>query len=193
MPDTNTHAASNTPSITAEANTPSPEQNSPPPNESTLAPDDASSRLVPVSESIRYRKRAQSAEQELATLQTKLADSQTELAQLRDAVSTMERRQKIDALLADAEAVDFDVARLLTEAAVEAMDEPDVQLAIEELRRSKPYLFTARRTAASAMGARRYHDTGQAELAADAAARSGDRRDLLRYLRLRRNSNGAAV
>lgn len=193
MSDTNTQVTPNAPGIVAEANTSLPKQEPLQHNESTPSTDNASSHLVPVIESIRYRKRAQAAEQELSTLQSKFADSQTELAQLRDAASTMERRQKIDALLADADAVDFDVARLLAEAAVEAMDQPDVQLAIDELRRSKPYLFTARRTAASAMGARSYHDPGQAELAADAAARSGDRRDLLRYLRLRRNGQGATV
>ena len=46
------------------------------------------------------------------------------------------------------------VARLLTEAAVETMAEPDVASAIDELRRSKPYLFRRKTTQAGAMPAR---------------------------------------
>lgn len=147
------------------------------------------SRMVPVAESIRYRKRAQSAEQELATLQATLTDSQAELTQLRDAVSRMERQQKIDALLSDADAVDMEVARLLTEAAVEVMDEPDVALAIDELRRTKPYLFSRQRVETGAMGLRGRATSLPAEEAASVAATTGDRRDLLRYLRLRRNGH----
>ncbi len=154
---------------------------------------ETSPHMVPVAESIRYRKRAQAAEQELETLRSQLNDSHAELTQLRDTVSVMERRQKIDALLTDADAVDFEVARLLTEAAVEAMDEPDVHLAIDELRRSKPYLFRSPRGVAGAMGVRRYDPHEQAEQAADAAARSGDRRDLLHYLRLRRNGHAQSA
>ncbi len=146
-------------------------------------------RLVPVSESIRYRKRAQVAEQQLADTKGHLQDTQAELEQVRQTMDKLERRQHIDALLADADAVDLEVARLLTEMAVEMMDEPDVKLAIEDLRRHKPYLFRQRLVGASAMPARG-HDTAdhQSQQAAEQAAVSGDRRDLLRYLRLRRKA-----
>jgi hypothetical protein len=85
--------------------------------------------------------------------------------------------------------VDVEVARLLTQAAVEAMEQPDVAAAIDELRRRKPYLFRQRRRPeASAMPARSHTAAGasRANDAAEAAAATGDRRDLLRYLRLRR-------
>jgi len=116
-----------------------------------------------------------------------------ELSQLRQTVSSLERRQKVDALLSDAEAVDFEVARLLTEAAVEAMDEPDVAIVVEELRRSKPYLFRRRDVGASAMGPKSRHVVEHCDEAAAVAAQTGDRRDLLRYLRLRRNGELQAV
>ena len=154
---------------------------------------DASVKLVPVTESIRYRKRAQAAEQELGGLREKLKTMESELTQQRHVIESLERRQKIDAILADADAVDLEVARLLTESAVEAMDEPDVGAAVHELRRTKPYLF--RRSdapGAAAMPARSRHAASQrVDQIADQAASSGDRRDLLRYLRLRRN--GRAV
>lgn len=150
--------------------------------------DASSQRLVPVTEAIRYRKRAQAAEQELGAAKGRLQDLQVELEQARQTIDALDRRQRIDAMLADAEAVDLEVARLLTEAAVEVMDEPDVKLAIDELRRLKPYLFRRRADGgAASMPARQRGGGGHhADEAADRAASTGDRRDLLRYLRLRR-------
>jgi len=156
---------------------------------------------VPVTEAIRYRKRAQAAEQQLGDVQSKLTAAESELAQTRQTIASLERRQKIDALLADADTMDVEVARLLTEAAVEVMAEPDVRTAIEELRRSKPYLFRQRSGAfasagapAGAMPARgRGGDSASTSDAAQVAAGTGDRRDLLTYLRLRRNGSRAAM
>ena len=102
---------------------------------------DGSERQVPVGEAIRYRKRAQAAEQELGDLKGQFQDVKVELEQARQTVSQLERRQAIDEVLTDAETVDLEVARLLTEAAVSMMDEPDIRMAIEDLRRHKPYLF----------------------------------------------------
>ncbi len=144
-------------------------------------------KLVPVGEAIRYRKRAQAAEQELAELKGCVQDIHVELEQARQTVKHLERRQKIDDLLVGADTVDVDVARLLTEAAVEMMDQPDIALAIEDLRRQKPYLFRKRRSAAGHMPARvRSKSAHDADEAAERAATTGDRHDLLRYLRLRR-------
>jgi len=78
---------------------------------------------------------------------------------------------------------------LLTEQTIQQMDEPDVQAAVEELRQRRPYLFQPRSSddGGAAMGARVEDPSAQAsEEAAEHAAMSGDRRDLLRYLRLRR-------
>jgi hypothetical protein len=115
-----------------------------------------------------------------------------ELAKAREMIASLERRQRIDALLAESDAVDLDVARLLTEAAVQQMSEPDVKLAIDDLRKHKPYLFRRRHSgtgtpSAAAMGARTVTSSPVAE-AAETAAQTGNRRDLLRYLRLRRSS-----
>jgi hypothetical protein len=72
------------------------------------------------------------------------------------------------------------------------MAQPDVELAVEELRRSKPYLFRRRAALAGAMPARSRGAGAQStDEAAETAAASGDRRDLLNYLRLRRNGSHA--
>ena len=163
---------------------------SPHEDRSDASPANEPQQLVPVSEAIRYRRRAQSAEQRLDEVRHRLAQMESELDEARQTVTRLERRQRIDELLAQSDAVDLEVARLLTEAAVETMDEPDVKLAIDDLRRHKPYLFRHRPGgSASAMSAHVSDDRGStARGAAAQAAVSGDRRDLLRYLRLRRQN-----
>lgn len=113
-----------------------------------------------------------------------------ELAEARETIRALERRQKIDAVLAQSDPIDLEVARLLTEAAVRVMDEPDVKLAIDDLRRQKPYLFRRREGGPAGMPARppRAAPADTADAAARRAVESGDRRDLLRYLRLRRKA-----
>lgn len=144
-------------------------------------------RMVRVTEAIRYRRRAQAAEKQLEELAGKLREAEAQLAHSRREIGRLERQQKIDRLLAESGAIDLEAARLLTEAAVEGMDEPDVEAAVEDLRRHKPYLFRQRGPLRLAMGPR--SPSGWQERAEDAAAEarmSGNRRDLLRYLRLRR-------
>lgn len=155
---------------------------------STEAQPDAGEKRVPVSESIRYRRRAQNAEQQLEALQGEYEQISRQLEQTQRQLEQVERRQRIDQLLIESEAIDLEAARLLTEAAVEQMDQADVDEAVTQLRRRKPYLF--RRTSPISGGTLSPRLRGVSveldEAAADAAA-SGDRRDLLRYLRLRRN------
>lgn len=145
-------------------------------------------KLVPVTEAIRYRKRAQLAEQQLAELQAQLDDAQQRYASAQQSIDTLERRQRIDALLAEADAIDLDAARLLTEAAVQSMDEPDVAEAVADLRRHKPYLFHPDSTGTDGLALAPQIEGPDDPLAhaAEQAQHSGDRRDLLRYLRLRR-------
>ncbi len=144
-------------------------------------------RLVPVSESIRYRKRAQAAERQTQALQERVNEMTGTLAENEQALASMERRQRIDALLSDADTMDLEAARLLTEAAVAQMDQPDVDFAVADLRRHKPYLFRAKHRTASAMGAEP-QEAAPLDDAAEQAVASGNRRDLLRYLRLRRGT-----
>ena len=146
-------------------------------------------KRVPVSESIRYRRRAQAAEQELEAVREQLAEKDKSLAEAQQELAEMERRERVDHLLRESEAIDLEAARLLTEVAVAQMDKPDVEAAVAELRERKPYLF--RRDAGApveaGMGARpRGGEAQQLSAAAEQAATTGDRRALLRYLRMRR-------
>ena len=145
-------------------------------------------KLVPVTESIRYRRRAQAAEAKLGELQSQFDRIQQDLHETRSALDAVERRRAIDELLIAADTIDLEAARLLTEAAVVEMDEPDVGAAVEELHARKPYLFRQRsHGAGGSMSPKpRPGDNGQLGDAAEHASMSGDRRDLLRYLRLRR-------
>ncbi len=145
-------------------------------------------KLVPVGEAIRYRKRAQTAEQQLEDLNEKLHALQAKLTEADQTIVGLERRQKVDALLTEADAIDLETVRLLTEQAVSLMDDPEVELAVNDLKRHKPYLFRHRQSlGASAMGPSIDHPGHDpAEQAAEQATKTGNRRDLLRYLRLRR-------
>jgi hypothetical protein len=145
-------------------------------------------KLVPVSEAIRYRKRAQTAEQQLEEINNEINAMQAKLTEASQTIVGLERRQKVDALLTEADAIDLETARLLTEQAVALMDEPEVELAVDDLKRHKPYLFRHKQAiGVSAMAPNIDHQGHDpAELAAEQATKTGDRRDLLRYLRLRR-------
>ncbi len=124
---------------------------------------------------------------DVQTLRDELATTQAALAEAQQTITALERRQRIDALLAESDAVDIEVARLLTETAVATMDEPDLQRAVDDLRRDKPYLFRRQSAAgASAMPARSDDAPPPTQAAAQQALATGNRRDLLRYLRMKR-------
>ncbi len=147
---------------------------------------EATEKRVPVSESIRYRRRAQQAEQKLAELQSQLAESRDELTEVRQTLDEVERRGRIDALLVESDVIDLEAARLLTEASLTQMDDADVTDVVDDLRRHKPYLFRRRENEGAMSPRPRAAEGGAADEAAAAAMASGHRRDLLRYLRLRR-------
>ncbi len=146
----------------------------------------------PVTEEQRWRKRALEAEALVEELRGKLASALEDLEAAREALDASERKRQIECCLAEAGAVDVAAARLLTEAAVEEMDAPDVALAIEDLKRTKGWLFRhphgwPAQGAGSVMSGRPAERwCGALEDAAEEAAVTGDRGALLRYLRLKR-------
>ena len=146
-------------------------------------------RRVPVGEAIRYRKRAQDAETRVSELASRLAEVEDVLDHTRDALESAERVRRIDAALISSGAVDLDAARLVTEATLSGDESVDIEAAVAELRRTKPFLFRTRRPRTStAMGGRPLQAGSGLEDAAREAARSGERGALLRYLRARRES-----
>ncbi|MEX0775202.1 MAG: hypothetical protein WD042_05750 [Phycisphaeraceae bacterium] len=129
-----------------------------------------------------------------ADLQSQFDAMRRQLDDANATITRLERRQRIDQLLAEADAIDLDAGRLLTEAALSTMEQPDVKLAIDDLRRVKPWLFRqssgtslANSGAAAAMPAniRGRRDAANPLQTAHAQAATGTRRDLLHYLRLR--------
>lgn len=121
---------------------------------------------------------------------------QARIAELESTLTAVERRHAIDLALIDADAADLESARLLTEAAVTAMPEADLAHVIADLRARKPFLFRTRthppsRTPSASMSTAAAPATTTVDPSHSAAldhdaARAGDRRALLRYLRARR-------
>ena len=168
-------------------------------------------RLVPVGESIKYRRRAQQAEtklqeteQMLTDLQAQLSTNEVELAasisQREQAVSKLletHNRLTAERLLTEAGAVDVEAASLLLEKRVDLSNEVDTERLrdnIDELLTAKPFL---RATKASPLppataSSRAPNETSALQLsrAAEQAVKSGNRRDVAEYLRLRRQTAG---
>ena len=129
-------------------------------------------------------------------LHERITSLEAQLNQAHEALDASERQRTIDLALIEADAVDVETARLLTEITVTQMDEPDVLLAVSELKERKPFLFRAERSrGVSAMGVDGVHgglgrdgSVSGLEDAAEAALANGDRASLLTYLRMRRTS-----
>ena len=154
--------------------------------------DDDNSRFVPVSESIRYRKRAQSAEKKAESLAEQLAEARSQAAKLSEHLSDLQIEHELMHKLAAAGAVDLEAAVLMAKSRVAGRDNADLNGVVEQLKKEKQYLFggasvpaAARKTA----GAKERLQNSRTilETAAKKAATSGNRTDLHEYLKLRRN------
>ncbi len=162
-----------------------PNPTDPTPPDPTPAPPDA--EPVPA-DLATLQAEAAAAAQRAEDLAARLEQTEATLTQTREALDAAERRREIDRQLAEADALDLETARLMTEAALSAMDEADVAAAIADLRERKPFLFARAgapwraRTAPAAPGA----DGDCLSAIAERAAASGDRASLIEYLRARR-------
>jgi len=154
--------------------------------------DSDNARLVPVTESIRYRRRAQSAEKKAESLAEELAAAKAQATSLSQQLSDLQVEQQLIRKLAAAGAVDLETAVLIAKARIQGQDKADVNGVVEQLRKEKEYLFGG---ATAAVGARKTASPKERmqnsqtilERAAKKAATSGSRRDLQEYLKLRRN------
>ncbi len=161
---------------------------------------DENLKLVPVGESIRYRRRAQSAEKKAETLAEELAQAKTQISEMNEQLGNIQLEQKLVKKLSAAGVVDLEAAVLVAKARLTkggfdkltAGDEADLDGCVEQLKKEKQYLFggssnvtTSKKTA----GARDRQANAQTglERAAKRAAKSGSRTDLQEYLKLRRN------
>lgn len=146
--------------------------------------------MIPVSGEVVWRARAEEAEERVATLEAQVLELESQLSSARETISSVERRGEIDRELTAAKAVDLETARLLTEAAIGEMDEPDVAIAVRDLCQRKPFLFACRSGGGRRGTAMSPAPSGGAvdelDEIAQRARSSGDRSELLRYLRVRR-------
>jgi len=151
-------------------------------------------RLVPVGESIRYRKRAQSAERRTEELAGELAEARAETVRLADELKNMQQGQELTRRLVAAGARDLDAAVLIAEARLPAgANKTDLDGVVEQLKREKQYLFGQMPSAGAPAPIRtspaKEHrgGAGTIERAAKRAAGTGSRADLQEYMRKRRS------
>lgn len=113
-----------------------------------------------------------------------------ELTDMRNRASRLERRGAIERGLAQAGAIDTESLALLVESRLEGDDDATPQRVIAQIQRERPALFRASSTRASAMSPSHPSQgaPGRAvvDRAHDDARATGDRRALMKYLRLRR-------
>ena len=166
-------------------------------------------RLVPVGQSIHYRKRAQAAEQKLQELSEQLRSAQSQAETLTRKINQLQTEQALTCKLIAAGANDVETALLVARSRLSGKDGADLSAVadvdgiVEQLRTDKAYLFgpamglTVPDGKANDAGAAAPRTTcakdrlasGQSSLekAAKRAATTGSRADLQDYLRVRRN------
>lgn len=172
--------------------------------------DSGGARLVPVSESIKYRRRAQKAEGRVEEVEQQLKEMQSQFdahsdeiaraeAQRDEAASRLvatENRLTAERLMATAGLADTETAMLLLSKRVDLTQELDgsaIADAVEQLLVDKPFLRAggASPLPGTTASVKPSAPGGVAALAdaAERAIESGDRRDVAEYLRLRRQNS----
>ncbi len=142
-----------------------------------------------VNEDLIWRARAARAEAQVEELTARVQEIEGELEMTRREAGRTDQRRTLELELALAEAVDIETAALVGESVLGQMEEPDVHAAVAQMRRTKPFLFRAKK-APSALSAR-VSTVGASTILdelADEARDSGDRGALLKYLRARRSN-----
>lgn len=164
-------------------------------------------KLVPVSESIRYRRRAQSAEKKNEALAQALAEAKAESSRMSEKLSSMQLEHKLIRKLIAAGTTDLDAAVLIARDRMEDsqsqestghlaaghLKEEDLDSVVKQLKGEKQYLFADERggvvaTQRTAPAKDRVTNSRTViERAAKKAAMTGNRTDLQEYLKLRRS------
>jgi TolA-binding protein len=162
-------------------------------NQSSEEQEQRSEKLVDVSEAIRYRKRAQSAEQKQTMLEQELNQSRGEIERLNKSLSEMTiERQLIEKLVASG-ARDLEAAVIIGKARLEADKQLTAGDIVGQMKKEKGYLFSDNNFSAAAgiktsgVKDRLLGTAGALERTAKKACKTGSRADLQEYLRARRN------
>jgi len=149
-------------------------------------------KFVPVAESIRYRKRAQSAEKKVEVLDEQLTQAKAQVGKMAEQLNSIKIEQELTRKLAAAGAVDLETAVLIAKTRIDGQADADLDGVIEQLKKEKRYLFGGtgvRAITKKTAGAKDRMQNSQTilERAAKKAATTGNRTDLQEYLKLRRN------
>lgn len=136
-----------------------------------------------VVEELELRERALAAERRSEELQEQLDRALAELDTMREARAQRDAELELESLLSASGVLDLETARLLAERAMREGGIGPAE-AVRELRRDKAFLFA--RVPSAAMGART--GSGALDDLAEHARASGDRRDVLAYLRRKRGA-----
>jgi hypothetical protein len=97
-------------------------------------------KQVPVSESIRYRRRAQAAEKKAGELEAELAEARTKSQEMTAQVQELSIENKLITKLSAAGAVDIEAAVLLAKTKIK--DANEIDAAVAQIAKEKPHLFT---------------------------------------------------
>ncbi|MHC4131772.1 MAG: hypothetical protein ACYSSP_04240 [Planctomycetota bacterium] len=149
-------------------------------------------KLVPVSEAIHYRRRAQSAEQKAESLGAELEKVKAEATEASKQLDMIRFEQTLKDKLTAAGSIDLEAALLITKARLEVEAGADLDSIIEQLKKEKSHLFVDSGEMghlSKTAGVKERASSGEVilERAAKKAATTGTRRDLQEYLQLRRN------
>lgn len=100
-------------------------------------------KLVPVSESIRYRKRAQLAEKQNEELLEQLEQAKSQAQGFSERIGEMETERKLTSRLAEAGAIDVEAAVLLAKTRLGSGQGEDIDGVVDQIRKEKGYLFSS--------------------------------------------------
>jgi hypothetical protein len=149
-------------------------------------------RLVPLSESIRYRRRAQDAEKRVEELSSQLAEANEEANRLTKELKSTQKEQELMRRLAAEGARDLEAAVLIAKARLAGTDKADLAGIVERLKNEKQYLFVEKASSGATVRTsplKESRQTGATALdrAAKKAAGTGSRADLQEYMKRRRS------
>jgi hypothetical protein len=148
-------------------------------------------RLVPIGESIRHRKRAQSAERRVEELAGELSESRAEATRLADELKATQKEQELMRRLASEGTRDLEAAMLIAKSRLAKDEKGDLSGVVEQLKKEKGYLFGEKTSGSVAVrtspAKEQRSGAGALERAAKRAAGTGSRSDLQEYMRRRRS------
>jgi hypothetical protein len=147
-------------------------------------------KTVPVSESIRYRRRAQAAEEKAGVLEAELSEAKTKSQEIAAQMEELAIENKLISRLVAAGTSDIETAVLLVKTRIK--DAAEIDAAVAQIAQEKPHLFTqsSSQTAQSKTASAK-DKTAPAASALQRAARRAtqnahSRASLHEYMKLRR-------